>query len=263
MYKRQVGIHNLHPQLVRLVGKLKFRTSYGQNVLKHSIEVAKIAGMLAQELGLDDKDAKRGGLLHDLGKAIDHEVEGTHISVSYTHLELMKIYNNAKEIIGNTPLLKLNSLKKEGRADIYVKVEKNNIAGSIKDRIALYMIEEAEKNGKLKKGDTIVEPTSGNTGVALAALAAAKGYKCILTLSLIHILNTQKNLVYSVSVTTRKQRPGEIEGVSYFFKSHEEFEKMIEEDKFLEYAKVHDNYYEMCIRDSFFAYLDKDSIFLF
>ncbi|MDU5372384.1 cysteine synthase A [Anaerococcus vaginalis] len=94
----------------------------------------------------------------------------------------MKIYNNAKEIIGNTPLLKLNSLKKEGRADIYVKVEKNNIAGSIKDRIALYMIEEAEKNGKLKKGDTIVEPTSGNTGLALAALAAAKGYKCILTM---------------------------------------------------------------------------------
>ena len=94
----------------------------------------------------------------------------------------MKIYNNAKEIIGNTPLLKLNSLKKEGRADIYVKVEKNNIAGSIKDRIALYMIEEAEKNGKIKKGDTIVEPTSGNTGLALAALAAAKGYKCILTM---------------------------------------------------------------------------------
>ena len=57
------------------------------------------------------------------------------------------------------------------------------------------------------------------------------------------LMNTQKNLVYSVSVTTRKSRPGEIEGVSYFFKSHEEFEKMIEEDKFLEYAKVHDNYY--------------------
>lgn len=57
------------------------------------------------------------------------------------------------------------------------------------------------------------------------------------------LMNTQKNLVYSVSVTTRKQRPGEIEGVSYFFKTHEEFEKMIEEDKFLEYAKVHDNYY--------------------
>ena len=94
----------------------------------------------------------------------------------------MTINQNAKQLIGNTPLLKLNSLKREGRADIYVKVEKNNVAGSIKDRIALYMIEEAEKSGNLKKGDTIVEPTRGNTGVALAALAAAKGYKCILTM---------------------------------------------------------------------------------
>lgn len=94
----------------------------------------------------------------------------------------MTIKNNAKELIGNTPLLKLESLKKEGRADIYVKVEKNNVAGSIKDRIALYMIEEAEKNGDLKECGTIVEPTSGNTGVALAALAAAKGYKLILTM---------------------------------------------------------------------------------
>lgn len=94
----------------------------------------------------------------------------------------MAIKNNGKELIGNTPLLKLNSLKKDGRADIYVKVEKNNLAGSVKDRIALYMIEEAEKENKIKKGDTIVEPTSGNTGVALAALAAAKGYKCILTM---------------------------------------------------------------------------------
>ena len=94
----------------------------------------------------------------------------------------MTIKNNSKELIGNTPLLKLTSLKKEGRADIYVKVEKNNLAGSIKDRIALYMIEEAEKAGKIKPGDTIVEPTSGNTGVALAALAAAKGYKLILTM---------------------------------------------------------------------------------
>ena len=94
----------------------------------------------------------------------------------------MTIKNNAKELIGNTPLLKLESLKKDGRADIYVKVEKNNVAGSIKDRIALYMIEEAEKNGDLKEGGTIVEPTSGNTGVALAALAAAKSYKLILTM---------------------------------------------------------------------------------
>ena len=94
----------------------------------------------------------------------------------------MSIRTNAKELIGDTPLIKLNSLKKEGRADIYAKVEKNNVAGSIKDRIALYMIEEAEKSGKIKPGDTIVEPTSGNTGVALAALCAAKGYKLILTM---------------------------------------------------------------------------------
>ncbi|MDD7306315.1 MAG: cysteine synthase A [Peptoniphilaceae bacterium] len=94
----------------------------------------------------------------------------------------MTKYLNSKQLIGNTPLLKLDSLKKAGRADIYAKVEKNNLAGSIKDRIALYMIEEAEKNGDLKPGYTIVEPTSGNTGVALAALAAAKGYKLILTM---------------------------------------------------------------------------------
>lgn len=106
----------------------------------------------------------------------------------------MTINTNSKELIGNTPLLKLNSLKKEGRADIYVKVEKNNLAGSIKDRIALYMIEEAEKSGKLKKGDTIVEPTSGNTGVALAALAAAKGYKCILTMPSSMSIERQKLL---------------------------------------------------------------------
>lgn len=94
----------------------------------------------------------------------------------------MTKFSNPKELIGKTPLLKLESLKKDGRADIYVKVEKNNLAGSVKDRIALYMIEEAEKNGDLKPGYTIVEPTSGNTGVALAALAATKGYKLILTM---------------------------------------------------------------------------------
>lgn len=94
----------------------------------------------------------------------------------------MTKYTKPDQLIGNTPLVKLESLNKEGRADIYVKVEKNNLAGSIKDRIALYMIEEAEKNGDLKPGYTIVEPTSGNTGVALAALAAAKGYKLILTM---------------------------------------------------------------------------------
>lgn len=92
----EVGVHNLHPQLVRLVGKLKFRTSYGQNVLKHSIEVSKIAGMLAKELGLDPRDAIRGGLLHDIGKAIDHEVEGTHIAIG---VESAKKYGENKNVI--------------------------------------------------------------------------------------------------------------------------------------------------------------------
>lgn len=75
------GVLNLHPQLVRMLGKMKFRTSYGQNVLKHSVEVANIAGMLAEEIGADAQTARRGGLLHDIGKSIDHEVQGTHVDL--------------------------------------------------------------------------------------------------------------------------------------------------------------------------------------
>lgn len=91
----------------------------------------------------------------------------------------MKIAQSVTELIGHTPLLKLNRIVPEGCADVLVKVEMINAGGSVKDRIALNMIEEAEKAGVLKEGDTIVEATSGNTGVGLAMVAAAKGYKAV------------------------------------------------------------------------------------
>lgn len=93
-----------------------------------------------------------------------------------------KPVNNVVEVIGDTPVVKLNHVVGEDAADVYVKLEYQNPGGSVKDRIALAMIEQAEKDGKIKPGDTIVEPTSGNTGIGLAFVCAAKGYKAVFTM---------------------------------------------------------------------------------
>ena len=92
----EVGVHGIHSELVRLLGKMKFRTSYGQNALKHSIEVAHLSGLLAAEMGLDVRMAKRAGLLHDIGKAVDHEMEGSHIQLGS---ELCRKYKESATVI--------------------------------------------------------------------------------------------------------------------------------------------------------------------
>lgn len=92
----EVGVHGIHPELIKLLGKMKFRTSYGQNALKHSIEVAILSGLLAGEIGVDVRLAKRAGLLHDIGKSIDHEMEGTHVQIG---VDLCRKYKESQTVI--------------------------------------------------------------------------------------------------------------------------------------------------------------------
>ena len=92
----EVGVHGIHPELVRLLGRMKFRTSYGQNALKHSIEVAQLSGLLAAEIGVDVRTAKRAGLLHDIGKSVDHDMEGSHIQIG---VDLCKKYKESPIVI--------------------------------------------------------------------------------------------------------------------------------------------------------------------
>ena len=92
----EVGVHGIHPELVRLLGRMKFRTSYGQNALKHSIEVAQLSGLLAAEIGVDVRTAKRAGLLHDIGKSVDHDMEGSHIQIG---VDLCRKYKESPLVI--------------------------------------------------------------------------------------------------------------------------------------------------------------------
>ena len=121
------------------------------------------------------------------------------------------IVNNILETIGNTPVLKLNSLFNSDKAEVYMKLERFNPGGSIKDRIALSMIEEAEKKGLLQPDSVIVEPTSGNTGIGLALVGAAKGYKVVLVMP--ESLSIERRKLMEVYGATFELTPRELFGI--------------------------------------------------
>jgi len=138
-----------------------------------------------------------------------------------------RLYNNVVELIGNTPLIKLNRILEENSAEIYVKLESFNPAGSVKDRIALNMIEDAEAKGKIKKGDIIIEPTSGNTGIGLALVCAVKGYRLILVMSE-SMSFERRNLLASygaelVLTPARDGMQGAIDKANEILKGHPEY----------------------------------------
>ena len=138
-----------------------------------------------------------------------------------------RLYNNVVELIGNTPLIKLNRILEENSAEIYVKLESFNPAGSVKDRIALNMIADAEAKGKIKKGDIIIEPTSGNTGIGLALVCAVKGYRLILVMSE-SMSFERRNLLASygaelVLTPARDGMQGAIDKANEILKGHPEY----------------------------------------
>jgi ribonuclease Y len=171
----EVGVHGLHPELVKLVGRLKFRTSYGQNCLQHSKEVAWLSGMMAAEVGADVKLAKRCGLLHDIGKALTHEQEGTHVELS---VDILTRYNEPRAVL-NTILAGHENAEAEtieavlveaadgisaarpgARRDVlesYVKRVKNmeEIARSFKGVEAAYAIQAGRELRIITRSDTI------------------------------------------------------------------------------------------------------------